>query len=76
MTPKQSVPMGKQYYTVDFNEFNWAFKDLRTGEPPTGLYAAGDSSGYGSGLNIAAVMGVLAVRAILKEIGGENGILE
>lgn len=41
-----------------------------------GLYAAGDSSGYGSGLNIAAVMGVLAVRAILKEIGGENGILE
>lgn len=35
-----------------------------------GLYAAGDSSGYGSGLNIAAVMGILAVRAILKEIGG------
>lgn len=30
-----------------------------------GLYAAGDSSGYGSGLNIAAVMGILAVRAIL-----------
>ena len=30
-----------------------------------GLYAAGDSSGYGSGLNIAAVMGILAVRHIL-----------
>lgn len=34
-----------------------------------GLYAAGDSSGYGSGLNIAAVMGILAVRAILERIG-------
>ena len=34
-----------------------------------GLYAAGDSSGYGSGLNIAAVMGILAVRAILEKIG-------
>lgn len=33
-----------------------------------GLYAAGDSSGYGSGLNIAAVMGILAVRHILKNI--------
>lgn len=32
-----------------------------------GLYAAGDSSGYGSGLNIAAVMGVLAARDILKK---------
>lgn len=32
-----------------------------------GLYAAGDSSGYGSGLNIAAVMGILAVRDILKK---------
>ena len=31
------------------------------------LYAAGDSSGYGSGLNIAAVMGVLAARDILKK---------
>lgn len=31
-----------------------------------GLYVAGDSSGYGSGLNQAAVMGILAVRAILK----------
>lgn len=31
-----------------------------------GLYAVGDSSGYGSGLNIAAVMGMLAVRNILK----------
>ncbi len=29
-----------------------------------GLYAAGDGSGYGSGLNIAAVMGILAVRNI------------
>ena len=35
--------MEKHYYTVDFNECNWAFKDLRTGEPPTGLYAAGDT---------------------------------
>ena len=43
MTPKHSVPMEKHYYTVDFNECNWAFKDLRTGEPPTGLYAAGDT---------------------------------
>ena len=32
-----------------------------------GLYSAGDSSGYGSGLNIAAVMGILAVRDILKK---------
>ncbi len=32
-----------------------------------GLYAAGDGSGYGSGLNIAAVMGILAVRSILKK---------
>ncbi|MDR3259521.1 MAG: FAD-binding protein [Fusobacteriaceae bacterium] len=31
-----------------------------------GLYAAGDSSGYGSGLNIAAVMGILAVRNIFR----------
>ncbi len=31
-----------------------------------GLYAAGDSSGYGSGLNIAAVMGIIAVRDILS----------
>lgn len=31
-----------------------------------GLYAVGDSSGYGSGLNIAAVMGILAVRNILE----------
>lgn len=31
-----------------------------------GLYAAGDGSGYGSGLNIAAVMGVLAVRNMIK----------
>ncbi|MGL4641744.1 MAG: NAD(P)/FAD-dependent oxidoreductase [Cetobacterium sp.] len=32
-----------------------------------GLYAAGDSSGYGSGLNIAAVMGILAVRHIISK---------
>ncbi|MGL4687256.1 MAG: NAD(P)/FAD-dependent oxidoreductase [Fusobacteriaceae bacterium] len=32
-----------------------------------GLYAAGDGSGYGSGLNIAAVMGILAVRSILEK---------
>lgn len=32
-----------------------------------GLYAVGDSSGYGSGLNIAAVMGILAVRHILSK---------
>lgn len=32
-----------------------------------GLYAAGDSSGYGSGLNQAAVMGILAVRHILNQ---------
>lgn len=32
-----------------------------------GLYAAGDSSGYGSGLNIAAVMGMIAVRHILTK---------
>lgn len=32
-----------------------------------GLYAVGDSSGYGSGLNIAAVMGMLAVRDILNK---------
>lgn len=31
-----------------------------------GLYVAGDSSGYGSGLNQAAVMGLLAVRHILS----------
>ncbi len=29
-----------------------------------GLYSAGDASGFGSGLNIAAVMGILAVRNI------------
>lgn len=33
-----------------------------------GLYAAGDGSGYGSGLNIAAVMGILAVRHMLTRI--------
>lgn len=30
-----------------------------------GLYSVGDSSGYGSGLNIAAVMGILAARHII-----------
>ena len=30
-----------------------------------GLYSVGDSSGYGSGLNIAAVMGILAARHIV-----------
>lgn len=33
-----------------------------------GLYAVGDSSGYGSGLNIAAVMGILAVRDVLGKL--------
>ena len=37
------MPMDKQYYTVDFNGRNWAFKDLRTGMEPAGLYAAGDT---------------------------------
>lgn len=41
-------------------------KDMETSIK--GLYAAGDSSGYGSGLNIAAVMGILAVRDILTKI--------
>lgn len=41
MIPKQSVE--NQAYTVDFGGQNKAFKDLRTGEPPTGLYAAGDT---------------------------------
>jgi len=30
-----------------------------------GLYSVGDSSGYGSGLNIAAVMGIIAARHII-----------
>lgn len=33
-----------------------------------GLYAAGDGSGYGSGLNIAAVMGIIAARDIINKI--------
>ena len=33
-----------------------------------GLYAAGDGSGYGSGLNIAAVMGILSVRDMVKKL--------
>ncbi len=32
-----------------------------------GFYSVGDSSGYGSGLNIAAVMGILATRHILEK---------
>jgi uncharacterized FAD-dependent dehydrogenase len=32
-----------------------------------GFYSVGDSSGYGSGLNIAAVMGILATRNIMKK---------
>ena len=43
MAPKYVVPMEKQYFTVDFDGRNWAFKDLRTGEPPVGMYAAGDT---------------------------------
>lgn len=31
-----------------------------------GFYSVGDSSGYGSGLNIAAVMGIVATRNIIK----------
>lgn len=38
------IPQPKrQMYTVDFGGDNFAFIDLRTGEPPTGLYAAGDT---------------------------------
>ena len=33
-----------------------------------GLYVAGDSSGYGSGLNQAAVMGILAARDMLQKL--------
>ena len=40
--------------------------DKNMGTSLKGLYVAGDSSGYGSGLNQAAVMGILAVRDILK----------
>lgn len=43
MTSKHTVPMEKQYFTVDFDGCNWAYKDLRTGEPPVGMYAAGDT---------------------------------
>ena len=43
MTSKHTVPMEKKYFTVDFDGCNWAFKDLRTGEPPVGMYAAGDT---------------------------------
>lgn len=32
------------------------------------LYVAGDSSGYGSGLNQAAVMGIIATRDILRKL--------
>ena len=44
MTPKQA--MEKSIYSVDFNGLNRAFKDVRTGEPPTGLYAAGDTVAF------------------------------
>lgn len=44
MTPKQS--MEKSIYSVDFNGLNRAFKDVRTGEPPTGLYAQGDTVAF------------------------------
>lgn len=43
MAPKQSKHMEKQMYTVDFGGRNWAFKDLRTGAEPKGLYAVGDT---------------------------------
>ena len=43
MIPKQSMPMENQIFNVDFNGNNRAFKDLRTGEPPTGWYAPGDT---------------------------------
>ncbi len=38
--------MEKQIYTVDFNGLNWAFKDVITGETPTGLYAVGDTVAF------------------------------
>ena len=38
----QSKPE-KQMHTVDFNGDNFMFVDLRTGEPPVGLYAPGDT---------------------------------
>ena len=44
MTSKHS--MEKSIYTVDFNGLNRAFKDVRTGEPPTGLYAPGDTVAF------------------------------
>ena len=43
MTPKQTTPMDKPIYSVDFNGMNFAFKDVRTGQEPTGFYAAGDT---------------------------------
>ena len=35
--------MDKQLYSIDFNGFEWAFKDLRTGQKPSLLYATGDT---------------------------------
>ena len=37
--PKPEEPM----FRVDFNGDNFMFIDLRTGEPPVGLYAPGDT---------------------------------
>ena len=42
MTP-QNEKTSEKMYTVDFNGKNFAFKDLKTGAEPTGLYAAGDT---------------------------------
>lgn len=43
MKPKTDKPLLPQQYTVDFDGRNWAFKDLKTGKEPIGLYAAGDT---------------------------------
>ena len=42
MKPKTDKPLPQQYI-VDFDGCNWAFKDLKTGKEPIGLYAAGDT---------------------------------
>ena len=46
MKPKTDNDVQPQMYTVDFNGQNDAFKDVRTGLPPTGLYAAGDTVAF------------------------------
>lgn len=46
MTPKQKDAPPPHLYTVDFNGQNDAFKDVRTGQPPTGIYAAGDTVAF------------------------------